>query len=382
MKILYITKSFAVKAGVERVLSDKMNWLAEHGYDVMLITYEQGEHPDAFTLHPSIKRSDLDARFFKLSGLPLLKRFNQYLYYRKRFVDNLQIQVDLFRPDIIVTTTYQLKLLDLITKVKSNAKILIESHIACYKAKKSGDFPSYSILRFLAKIYDAYFLKRVSKFDKLVALTQGDVNDWKRYIKRVSVIPNPVTSYPEDAELRHSGATHRIIAVGRLNEQKGFDLLIEAFAKIANKCPQWNVDIFGDGSDKEQLLNMISHYHLESRITINPATSDIYSEYYQSDFLVLASRYEGYPLVLNEAMSCSLPCVAFRCKYGPEDAIVHGDNGLLVANGDTTKLAESILWLINHDEERLLMGDKARLSSARYKKDIIMKEWVKLFDEI
>ena len=127
---------------------------------------------------------------------------------------------------------------------------------------------------------------------------------------------------------------------------------------------------------------MISNYHLESRITINPSTSDIYSEYYQSDFLVLASRYEGYPLVLNEAMSCSLPCVAFRCKYGPEDAIVHGDNGLLVANGDTTKLAESILWLINHDEERLLMGDKARLSSARYKKDIIMKEWVKLFDEI
>ena len=129
MRLLYITKSFVAKAGVERVLSDKMNWLAEHGYDIMLVTYEQGNHPDAFTLHPSIKRYDLDARFFKLSSMPILKRLAQYFNYRKRFVVNLQRQVDIFRPDIIITTTYQLKLLDLITKVKSNAKKVIESHM-------------------------------------------------------------------------------------------------------------------------------------------------------------------------------------------------------------------------------------------------------------
>lgn len=382
MRLLYITKSFAAKAGVERVLSDKMNWLAEHGYDVMLVTYEQGDHPDAFTLHSSIKRSDLDTRFFKLSGLPLLKRFTQYFYYRKRFVDNLQKQVDIFRPDIIITTTYQLKLLDLITKVKSNARKVLESHIACYKAKKSGDFPIYSILHFFAKVYDAYFLNRVCIFDRLVALTQGDANDWKKYIKSVSVIPNPITFYPENVEIIRSRDTHRIIAVGRLNEQKGFDLLIEAFAKIANMCPKWNVDIFGDGGDKVKLLNMISNYHLESRVFINPSTSDIYSEYFRSDFLVLSSRYEGYALVLNEAMSCSLPCVSFRCKYGPEDAIIHGDNGILVSNGDITELAKSMLWLIDHHEERMLMGERARLSSARYKKDKIMKEWVRLFDTL
>ncbi len=382
MRLLYITKSFAAKAGVERVLSDKMNWLAEHGYDIMLITYEQGNHPDAFVLHPSIKRNDLDARFFKLSSLPVLKRFTQYLCYRKRFVDNLQKQVDIFRPDIIITTTYQLKLLDLITRVKTNAKKVLESHIACYKAKKSGDFPSYSLLHFFAKVYDAYFLNRVGEFDQLVALTKGDANDWKRYIKSVLVIPNPITFYPETIEIRQKKDTHRIIAVGRLNEQKGFDLLIDAFSKIVDKCPGWNVDIFGDGGDKDKLLNLISNYHLESRITINPSTSDIYSEYFQSDFLVLSSRYEGYALVLNEAMSCSLPCIAFRCKYGPEDAITNGENGLLVLNGDTVELAKSILWLIDHDEERLLMGDKARHSSARYKKDRIMKEWVELFDSI
>lgn len=382
MRLLYITKSFAAKAGVERVLSDKMNWLAEHGYDIMLVTYEQGNHPDAFTLHPSIKRYDLDARFFKLSSMPILKRLAQYFNYRKRFVVNLQRQVDIFRPDIIITTTYQLKLLDLITKVKSNAKKVIESHIACYKAKKSGDYPFHSVPYFFAKVYDAYFLNRVRAFDKLVALTSGDANDWKKYNNCVSVIPNPITLYPENVELRQTKDTYRIIAVGRLNEQKGFDLLIEAFSKIANKCPKWNVDIFGDGDDKEKLLNMISNYHLESRISINPSTSDIYNEYFRSDFLVLSSRYEGYALVLNEAMSCSLPCVAFRCKYGPEDAIVNGENGLLVTNGDTAEFAESMLWLIEHNEERVLMGENARHLSARYKKEKIMKEWVGLFDSI
>jgi glycosyltransferase involved in cell wall biosynthesis len=81
-------------------------------------------------------------------------------------------------------------------------------------------------------------------------------------------------------------------------------------------------------------------------------------------------------------MSCSLPCVAFRCKYGPEDAIVNGENGILVTNGDTAEFAESMLWLIDHNEERLLMGKKARHSSARYKKEKIMNEWVELFDSI
>lgn len=382
MRLLYITKSFAAKAGVERVLSDKMNWLAEHGYDIMLVTYEQGNHSDAFPLHSSIKRSDLDARFFKLSNLSILKRITQYWYCRKRFIDNLQKQVDLFRPDIIITTTYQLKLLDLITKVKTNAKKVLESHVACYKAKKSGDYLSNSLLHFFAKIYDAYFLNRVREFDQLVALTKGDANDWKKYIKSVLVIPNPITFYPGNIELRQGKNTHRIIAVGRLNEQKGFDLLIESFSRIADKCPNWKVDIFGDGGDKDKLLNMISNYHLESRITINPSTSDIYSEYFQSDFLVLSSRYEGYALVLNEAMSCSLPCIAFRCKYGPEDAIVNYENGILVSIGNTEELSASMLWLIDHDEERLLMGGKARHSSARYKKDIIMTEWVELFDSM
>ena len=382
MRILYLTKSFAAKAGVERVLSDKMNWLAENGYEIMFLTYEQGNHSKAFSLHPSIIYKDLDARFFKLSQFSMLKKCVEYFRCRNRFRKNLQLHVDHFKPDVIITTTYQLKLLDLFFKVKTQAKLVIESHVACYKAQKSGDFSRNSLFYYLAKLYDSYFLRQIKKFDILVALTEGDANDWKKYIEKVMIIPDPITFFPSDKELDKKQNTHRIIAVGRLNEQKGFDLLIDAFSKIADLCPEWTVDIFGSGGDKELLKAMIVNNHLENRVFLNSSTSDIYKEYMKSDFLVLSSRYEGYALVLNEAMSCCLPCVAFRCKYGPEDVITDGQNGVLVPDGDVKKLSDYMLWMIEHRKERILMGNAARLSSVSYKKDVIMQEWVGLFSSL
>ena len=382
MRLLYITKSFAAKAGVERVFSDKMNWLAENGYEVMLVTYEQGDHPNAFSLHSSIIHNDLDVRFFKLSQYSVLKRCFEYFRCRNRFRKNLQLQVDTFKPDVIITTTYQLNLLDLIFAIKSNSKMVIESHVAFYKAKKSGNFPRNSLLYNMANLYDSYYLRYVKKMDVLVALTAGDANEWKRYCKKVLIIPNPLTCFPSEEDLNTKQNTHRIIAVGRLNEQKGFDLLIEAFSKIADLCPEWTVDIFGNGDDKERLQAMIFSKHLENRIFLNSSTPDIYREYMRSDFLVLSSRYEGFALVLIEAMSCCLPCVAFKCKFGPEDIITDGQNGLLVSNGDINKLGDSIMWMIEHIKERTIMGNTARLSSARYNKDIIMKEWTSLFSSL
>ena len=215
----------------------------------------------------------------------------------------------------------------------------------------------------------------------MVALTDGDANDWRKYVSKVLVIPNPVTYYPQKI-FQYNGKRKRIICVGRLHEQKGFDMLIDAFAQISNQCQDWTVDIFGDGSDKALLLSKIKHYCLEERVVINSPTSQIYDEYMRSDFLVLSSRYEGFPLVLNEAMSCGIPCVAFRCKYGPEDAIEDGVNGLLAENGNIDDLANKILWMIMHPEERLRMGIRARETSLNYDIQSIMNKWTDLFDRI
>lgn len=379
MKIMYIIKSFAMKAGVERVISDKMNYLVEHGYEVTFVTYEQGDHPHAFPLHNSIRHYSIDARFFKLSQLPIWRRLIERKHMCSRFRAGLQHAVDQEQPDIMIATTYSMKLLGIILKVRTNAHRLLESHIACYTVRKAFDYREKPLLRFFAALYDKMAFARIKKFEKLIVLTQGDARDWEHYIHDVIVIPNPVTLYPDNV-LPHNGTGRRIIAAGRLHEQKGFDLLIESFAFIADKCPGWRIDIYGSGEDEQKLQDSIRQNGLEGRINILPPTSDIYKEYQRSDFLVMSSRYEGFGLVLVEAMSCGIPCVSFRCKYGPEEIIHDGEDGLLVKDGNIEELATKMLWMIRHDEERLQMGEKARQTARSYEKDTVMREWITLFD--
>ena len=378
MRIMYIIKAFAMKAGVERVVSDKMNYLASHGYSISMVTYEQGDHPHAFQLHSSIRHYSLDARFFKLSQLPVWKRPLTLQQMRCRFKEGLQEAIDKEQPDIIVATTYSMKVLDVILKIHTKAHRLLESHIACYTVRKAYDYRNHALLRNIAKVYDKWAFRNIGKFEKLIVLTHGDAQDWSQYIKDVVIIPNPVTTYPEKIK-PHDGTGRRIICAGRLYEQKGFDILIEAFSLIADKCPDWHIDIFGSGEDKDKLHSLIQSKGLSKCIRIQPPTANIYNEYQQSEFYVFSSRYEGFGLVLIEAMSCGIPCVSFRCKYGPEEIIADGEDGLLARDGDANDLADKMLWMISHTEERLRMGQKARENVRRFQKETIMRQWVELF---
>lgn len=381
MRIMYIIKSFAMTAGVERVMSDKMNYLVRHGYEVTMVTYEQGNHPYAFPLDNGVHHHNIDACFFKLGSLPLWKRPLERIRMRRRFRQGLQKIVDEEQPDIIVTTTYSMKLLDIILSIRSKAHRIIESHIACYTVRKAYDYRNSPVMKRVAAIYDKWAFHQIGKFEKLIVLTNGDAQEWSKYIKDVDIIPNPVTVYPESIQ-PHDGSGHRIIAVGRLHEQKGFDLLIKAFAMIADQCPQWRVDIFGSGEEKDILVQMLKDYKLSERIFLNPPTADIYREYATSDFFVLSSRFEGFGLVLAEAMSCGIPCVSFNCKYGPGEIITDHVDGLLAEADNVNDLANKMLWMMEHEEERLAMGRAARQSAARYQQDVVMQQWIALFSEL
>ena len=125
---------------------------------------------------------------------------------------------------------------------------------------------------------------------------------------------------------------------------------------------------------------MIAQYRLENRIAILPPTKDIYIEYQKSDFYVLSSQHEGFGMVLIEAMSCGTPCLAYNCDYGPREIIDDGITGLLVEDGNIEQLAQKMLWMIEHSEERIRMGERARETIKKYDINTIMQNWVKLLN--
>ena len=229
-------------AGTERVMSDKMNYLAEHGYDITLVTYEQGTHPFAYPLHHSIRHIDLNTRLFVLE----ISFFIKYIFFvwvlRRKFRLLLQSLLDEVEPDIIITTTYSKKFLDIILSVRTHAYRIVESHVACNALQKSIEYGSNLIVRFILSKYDNLILGKVAKADLLITLTKGDAAEWQAYTSNIQVIPNPVTYYPDEIK-SHDGTGRTIICAGRLENQKGFDLLIDAFALVASQCPEWKLYI-------------------------------------------------------------------------------------------------------------------------------------------
>ena len=380
MKIAYILSSFIAKAGTERILSDKMNYLVKrYGYDITFITYEQGNHPIAFSLDKRIRVIDLNTRFFPLYKLNPVRRVIAKSFQKRKLKSKLHDVLSVVNPDFVVLTTYDFDKFGSILTLPY--RFVIESHICITDVRQ--EFRQHNvILKLFGKYLDSIHFKIMNKADALVSLTSADKTNWEKHVNiPIFVIPNLVTVYPNDISC-YSERSNRIICVGRLTRQKGFDYLIKAWARISKKYPTWRIDIFGHGDMETTLNRMIIDYKLSDCTRINEQSENIYEEYETSSIFVLSSRYEGFALVLIEAMSCGVPCISFDCPNGPAELITHGEDGLLVPLGDIEKLAESIEWMITHEEERLRMSNNARQKAKQYTAEVIMPQWVELFEKV
>ena len=218
--------------------------------------------------------------------------------------------------------------------------------------------------------------KDVSKLDALVLLTREDANSWKG-VTNTFVIPNPTPFYPEASSTCES---HKAICVGRLNEQKGYEYLIDAWAIVSKRHPDWILNAYGSGEIKEQLQKRINEKGVSTSLILNEPTSEIISKYLESSLYIMSSRFEGFPMVLLEAMSCGLPCVSFDCPNGARDMIEEGRNGFLVEYLNVYALAERICKLIEDESLRKKLGKTAKEDVKKYLPDSIMKSWVDLFN--
>jgi glycosyltransferase involved in cell wall biosynthesis len=219
--------------------------------------------------------------------------------------------------------------------------------------------------------------------DALAVLTHDDRRDYGELLAdaptRVVRIPNALPELPGG---RSTLERPVVVAAGRLTPQKGFDLLIEAFEEVARQRPDWTLRIFGAGPRRRQLAEMIGERGLYNNVFLTGATQEIGPELAKASLYALSSRYEGFGMVILEAMSKGLPVVSFDCPRGPGEIIHHGRDGLLVENGDVPAFTRALLALIDDEDRRRAMGEAALRTAATYAIDEIGPEWDELIRDL
>ena len=376
-KILICTPAIYSAGGVERVVSVKANYFAEQlGYDVTIILTEGKGRDCFFTISDHVNIINYELNFEALWSLPFWKKVlvylqKQYIYKKKLKEDLLRIQ-----PDFAISTLR--REINFITGINDGSLKIGELHVNRANYRSFDKNHSNALKRLFARFWMNNLLGKLRKLDKMVVLTDNALLDWPE-LNNVIKIPDPL---PFRLDTKSCLSQNRIISIGRYAYDKGNDMLLQAWAIVQTKCSDWTLDVYGNGDRTpyhNKMLKLginLSHCHL-----FGP-TSDVKHEYLNSSVFVLPSRFEGFGLVLIEAMACGVPIVSFDCENGPRSIITDGVDGFLISPFDVEAFAEKVILLMKDEDLRREMGENARRSAAKYDIDIVGQQWKQLFDEL
>lgn len=381
MKILFVIDKMKNYAGIERILTCKMNYISEHTpYQVYLTTYEQQSKGLPFKLNKKIIYNPINVPMPQRNEMTFLRWLKAYYQIRKYFQKQFESLLNNIHPDLVICTVYSYQILDIIIKTSHSAdiKTIMESHTKGETVTMAHKFRYNRHLFRLFSLWDNHIMKSLKLCECIVTLTKNDIPFWKKYSQRIEVIPNMLTITPQ--KVSDYGAK-RIISAGRYMSEKGFDRLLKAWHLINSEYHDWSLYIFGDGNTKPY-QQIVDKFQMNETVHLMPATNDIAKEFSKSSIYVMSSRYEGFGLVLAEAMSCGLPCISFDCPYGPREIISDGEDGVLVEDGNIEELAKNIQYLMSDVKLREAMGTKATHNIVRYQPDVIMAQWINLFQSI
>lgn len=371
MRVLYVNDALAIWGGLERVLVDKMNGLSRlPGFEVCLLTANQGEHPFPFPLDPQVMFKDLNINFhqrYRYRGIRRIWMQHQLVrLFRKRLLDQLKT----IHPDVIVCARPEL--VSSIVKVKGQIPLVFESHTTRYGYRYEGMKPWTKMSAVVGR-------RSVKHADMIVALTEGDAADWRKFCPHVCVIPNIV--HLNNSGLYSSCQSRTALFVGRFSRQKDIGSLIRVWTIVHQRHPDWLLHLYcGYGEEQNALLRQIEQ--AGCGMVVHEPVSELSEQYRNASMLLLSSVYEPFGLVLPEAMSFGLPVLAFDCPFGPSDIISDGVDGFLVKNRDETDYANKVCMLIEQEELRLKMGRAGIRSSQRYAAARILPMWEALFERL
>lgn len=376
MKLIYCIRATYNPGGMERVLLNKVSYLVrEKGWNVTIVTTDQGGRPPFYPFPEEIRMIDLGINYADDKEKNVLLKISGYLKRRKVHKRKLAALLDKERVDIVVSLYPSES--SFIPELKDGSKKVLELHFCKFFRLQYGRSGLLGLIDRLRTKQDEKIARR---FDKFVVLTNEDKGYWGA-MPNIEVIPN--AAMPMGNNLS-DGSAKRVIAVGRLDYQKGFDRLIQAWGIVQQHetFKDWTLDIFGQGEWKEMLQNMIDKAELNKHTHINKPTNAIGKEYANSSLIVMTSNYEGFGMVLVEAMACGVPAIAFDCKCGPKDIIKNGKNGLLIANGDINGLAEAMMKLMSDRDYRKFLSGNAHRVTATYSEEAVMNQWINLFTSL
>lgn len=356
MKILYLTNSIYGSGGLERVLSLKSNYFVKnYNYEVHIVAYDN-HYEQIYEID-----SHVNLHLIKIIRNSLCN-FLHYIFEARKLIKTIN-------PDIISVCDDGFKGFLLPLLLNCTIPIIYERHMPRIWTNKKR----------VNKILDSCIPYLSKKFSAVILLTESNRKEWKD-VKNVLVISDPLPFYPYK---KSSLLNKKIIAVGKVTYFKGFIYLAQAWAKIASQYPDWSVHIYGQKCEEyQEIYTFCEENGLTNSFIMHDPVKNIYDQYLNSSIYVLSSRFEGFGMVLIEAMSCGLPCVSFDCPCGPRDIIQNGEDGFLVEYLNVDELVKKIKLLIDDRNLRVEMGENARKNVLRYEVNSICTQWNNLFKKL
>lgn len=386
MRIVYCIPHLYNSGGMERVLTQKVNWLAAHtDYQITIITTELtpvGQSDVYFELDERVRVEAFGIDFNADYHKPLLSK---YIGHARRMRAYKRALVNYIRAnEIDLCISLGGKEVSFISSLP--CRTMVEFHFAkdhrqqLLDANHTGWF-----WHLLGRIRTWQLVRDVRSVEQIIVLTEIDKQDWQQAgCANVKCIPNPCALNSRKSKVE-SRKTKMVLAVGRLHEQKGFDMLLEAWNNVQRdnvQCTKdWTLRIVGDGPQRAALEQQIKDLHL-SNVVLAGRVENVVEEYNAASLFVLSSRYEGLPLALIEAMWCGVPCVSFACPHGPAE-LLGDDRGWLVPAMDVEKLSQQINYAMTHMEEAKARAERAQeYAYEKYSEANIMPHWIELIENI